>query len=434
MLTPKPFQADDARKIAKRESALVAHEPRVGKTLIAIGAADIVRARLVFVVCPAAVKPNWLAAIEQGRRGNWSALIASYNKAPQILERARRYFKYHPDERIDVLIVDESHLAKERRRLRTRAIYGATSDRTGGLAEFADRVYCLTGTPQPNHPGELWSMLRALAPELIDRGNGRPMSYTQFTDTYCKKLITMYGTKIVGAKRASELKDKLRSFVIKRTRLEVFGRDLQPPTKVYVTAATEHRAHLKELEKSEAGKRVLAALERGGLKALSREEKHVASLRRLIGLAKVPGIIRLISDELDAEPRSKQVLFAYHREVVELLTRGLKKYGAVMFYGGVSAERKAWIEHDFKIKPGMRVIVGQLDAASLGLDFSPADVVTAVEQSWVGDTNWQAFARIFNMNSNRPKFPRFAVLKGSVDEQIVTASERKVKDSKKIFG
>lgn len=430
----KPFQVEDGATIAARTAALVAHEPRVGKTLIAVRAADLVRAKIVVVVCPAAVRENWRRAIEAGRGGEWSAIIVSYNKAARLLPRIRQQRATNPDFMIDVLVIDESHMVKDRTAKRTRALYGSQCDRIGGLAEFAKHVYCLTGTPQPNHPGELWPMLRALAPELIDRGNGKPMSLTQFKDKYCKQLLTPFGVKIVGSKNAAQLRDRLSGFVIRRTRAEVFGRDLQPPTRVFISPATEHRKHLRELESSAEGRRVLQALERGGMKQLSKEEKHVASLRRLIGLAKVPGVVRLISEELDAEPRSKQVLFAYHREVCELLVQGLRKYGAVVYYGGVSADRRIRIEDGFRTKTGMRVVVGQLDATSVGLDFSAADVATLVEQSWVGDVNQQAFARIFNMNSDRPKFPRFAVLSGSIDENIVTASERKLKDSKRTFG
>jgi hypothetical protein len=51
----------------------------------------------------------------------------------------------------------------------------------------------------------------------------------------------------------------------------------------------------------------------------------------------------------------------------------------------------------------------------------------------VGDVNEQARSRIFNMNSPEPKFTRFVVLVGSLDEQIVAASERKLSDSRRVF-
>lgn len=431
----KPYQLEDALTISKRKAALVPHEPRVGKSPIAIKAADLLPARVVVVICPANVKENWRVAVEEFRVGDWVAFFVSYNKAGEFAMRWRHYVKGNKHAKINVLIVDESHYAKDKSAQRTRWVYGSQCDGVGGLVEMAEHVYCLTGTPMPNHPLELWPMLRALAPHLIVNDRGKPMTASQFGDKFCKKILTPFGSKIVGSKNSKDLKVILDEFSVrKRTRLEVFGRDIQPPTRFYVAPANEFRTKLRDLEGSEQGRRVLKALENGGIKALAREEKHVASVRRLIGLAKVPGVANMIAGELDDEPRSKQVIFAYHREVIEMIVQALKKYGAQPYYGGLTPDRKVRLERGFKTESKFRVIVGQITAAGVGLDFSASDVATFAEQDWVGDNNEQARSRIFNMNSPNPKFTRFAVLRGSIDENIVAASERKMNDSKKIFG
>lgn len=424
----RDFQIEDGDYISTRYSALVAHEPRVGKTNIAIRAADNVDARLVVVVCPAAVKEGWRKAILEFREGDWTAIIVSYNKAPNILKVLR-------NRDIDVLVVDESHYCKERSTGRTKAVFGTTCDRIGGLAERAKHVYCLTGTPMPNNPTELWPMLRAIAPEIIDNGRGRPLSWSSFRDKYCKMMNTPFGAKIAGSKNYRDLKERMSGFVLRRKRRDVFGRDMLPPTYVYVRAETKHRKELEALANSEQGRLVAKALESGNpLKALAKQEKHVASLRKLFGLAKVPGIVQLVSEELDGEPGSKIVLFAYHHVVIDALRTALtKKYGALAFDGRTSPDRKIRIQEKFMHDASCRVVIGQLDAMGVGLDFSAADNVMFVEQSWVGDINEQARSRIFNMNSPEPKFTRFAVLIGSLDEQIVRACNRKLSDSQRVF-
>ncbi len=424
----RDFQVEDGDYIATRFSALVAHEPRVGKTNIAIRAADNVSARLVVIVCPAAVKEGWRKAIMEFREGGWTAVIVSYNKAPAVLKVLR-------GREIDVLVIDESHYCKERSASRTRVVFGTTCDRLGGLAEKAKHVYCLTGTPMPNNPTELWPMLRALAPEIIDNGRGKPMSWSSFRDRYCKMMNTPFGAKIAGSKNYRELKQKMEGFVLRRKRSEVFGRDMLPPTSVYVRAEAKHRRELDALSNSEQGKAVIRALESGNpLKALAKQEKHVASLRKLFGLAKVPGVVQLVSEELDSEPGAKIVLFAYHHVVIDALRAALaKKYGALAFDGRTSPDRKIRIQEKFMHDASCRVVIGQLDAMGVGLDFSPADNVMFVEQSWVGGVNEQARSRIFNMNSPEPKFTRFVILVGSLDEQIVKACNRKLSDSRKVF-
>lgn len=422
----RDFQREDGEYVSRRFATLVAHEPRVGKTNIAIHGSDLVDARIVVIVCPAAVKDNWREAVLEFRKGGWWAIIVSYNKAGNVLRvlRGKRY----------VLVVDESHYCKERSAGRTKAVFGTLCDKIGGLIEHATNVFLLTGTPMPNNPTELWPMLRACAPDIIDNGHGRPLSWSSFRDRYCKMINTPFGAKIAGSKNYAELRKKLEGFVIRRKRVDVFGRDMQPPTRVFVRPKAADKKDLDALMNTEQGRAVAAALQSSDpLKALAKQEKHVAGLRKLFGLAKVPGVIDLVSEELDADPNAKIVLFAYHHVVIDALRQGLKKYGAQAFDGRTSNDRKIRQQKEFKSNAKVRVQIGQLDAMGVGLDFSKADDVLFVEQSWVGDTNEQARSRIFNMNSPEPKFTRFVVLVGSLDDQISAACERKLSDTKKVF-
>src|SRR5207245_2685485 len=153
------------------------------------------------------------------------------------------------------------HYAKDRAAQRTKAVYGTLCDKIGGLAEYATNVFCLTGTPMPNNPTELWPMLRALAPELIDNGRGKPLSWSAFRDKYCRMDNTPFGVKIAGSKNYKELKQKLAGFVIRRTRQSVFGRDMLPPTKVFVRAGQKEKKELDALMQSEQGRLVAEALQ-----------------------------------------------------------------------------------------------------------------------------------------------------------------------------
>ena len=430
MKTLKPFQIEDGDHIAKRMSALVAHEPRVGKSGCAIRAANVLGAKIVVVAAPAQACPNWRIAINDFREGDWWCFIVSYNKVGEFLQRWRR----HADGlMIDVLVLDESHQLKTRDTSRTVSVYGKLMDGRGGLIEHATRVYCLTGTPQPNDPTELYPMLRAIAPGLIQTEFNRPMTFTQFKYRYCKMANTGFGLKIVGSKNYIELKQRMKGFVLRRTRAEVFGRDVQPPSTIYVDVKKSMQAELEALQGSPNGQRVIDAIHQGGLRSLGKLDASATALRRFYGLAKVPAMIEMISLELDEDPDKKQVVFCFHKEVIDALVVGLKRYGAVAFDGRTSRERKIRIEKDFKTDKKMRVVIGQLQSMSLGLDFSAADDCLFVESSWVGDDNEQAASRVFNLNKPRPVFRRFAVLRGSYDEDIASACVRKLAMSSKMF-
>lgn len=430
-LTPFTYQKEDALHISKRKSALVGHEPRVGKSGIGILAADHVKARVVVIVCPANVIENWKTAVRDFRRGRWTAIIVSYNKAAELVKKLRMAGIH-----VDVLIVDESHFCKSRDAARTKAVFGTLLDGIGGLVEMSKRVYCLTGTPMPLAPTDLYPMLRSIAPELISDARGRPMSFSRFRDTYCKMQQTPFGMKIVGAKNYKKLKEQLfgSGFAIRRTRQEVFGRDILPPTTIEIKASTEFRAELKSLENSPEGKKIMEAMERGGLKALHKIEGAASQLRRLYGLAKVQGLASLIADELDEDPKMKIVIGCFHTQVIDAYANALRKYGVLVFDGRIDRARKVRNNERFLTDPKFRVNVCQILAAGVGLDFSSANDVVFAEQDWSGDNNEQFRARIFNPNSPYPKFTRFSVLPGSFDSRIANECARKLNASAKVFG
>lgn len=428
------YQIEDGDHAAKQYATLIGHEPRVGKSGCAIRAANVREAKLVVVLCPANVKMTWLQAIDDFRDGEWVAVVVSYAKAGEFNMRMRRWGR-----RIDVLIVDESHYAKERSAARTKAVYGPVCDGNLGLSGMADCVICLTGTPMPNNPTELWPMLRALVPQLILNEKGKPMSFSSFRDRYCAVAGNGFGgLKIKGARRYGELKGKLfgTGFMIRRTRAEVFGRDILPPTTVQIPPPNAAAMkEIKALEATEDGKAIRQAIERGGLAAVAKiGGTTAATLRRLYGLAKVEGLAAIIADELKEEPGLKMIIGAWHLDVIHALAAALRKFGALEFSGQMTKERKNRVQHQFMYDPTKRVVCGQINAMGVGLDFSAADICTFAEQSWVGTDNEQFRSRIFNPECKRPKFTRFAVLPGTTDTQIARAAERKLSDARKLFG
>lgn len=421
----KDYQFESRDFLAARRAALLADEPRVGKTAPSIKAADLLEdIAVVGVVCPAHVRENWVREIEAWRQNQWIAVVFSYEKAPEVLRKVA-FNKLH----FDVLIVDESHYAKTRTSKRTKAVYGKDCDGTDGLVAHADRVWCLTGTPQPNAPSELWTMLRAIAPEIIMRSSGRPMPFSIFEAKYCSKISTPFGMKVVGSKNAKELKEKLKGFVLRRTRLEALGSDLQPWSQFIVAAPAANARELRRLTDSPEGRAMLRALERGGIRELKREG-GAAELRRMLGIAKVPGLVDFVTDELNTDVE-KVVIGAYHTDVINKLRDGFSKFHPLVIDGHTPDKMR---QRDlFQNAKKHRVMIGQIKAAGTGLDLSAADNYIGAEVDWVGDNNEQISARIYNTEKKRPCFRRFAVLAGGIDEKIIRASTGKTKDSRKVF-
>lgn len=423
----KPFfeyQIEDSDKVHKRRSAYLAHQQRVGKSPISIRVANLRKARRVLIVCPAFLAPTWRAAVQTWRTEPWVAVIVSYNRAKDIVGLDM--------DRFDLGIFDEAHYLKERSAQRTQACLGPNCDGEGGLIAKCDAALFLSATPQPNHPGELWPILRASAPHLIMGEKDRPLSYTSFINAYCKVLRTPFGSKIAGSKNALKLRERLQGWMIRRTRAEVFGRDLQPPRIIPVEPPKAYATKIAALEKTPEGQAILKALRSGGLDGLKKVVGGNA-LRRATGMAKLPGVIEHLKNDLDTDIK-KAVVFAWHTDVIDGLANELKKYGVVVLDGRTPPEKRDPLAQRFQTKADCRVAVCQIQAAGVGIDLSASNDAYFIEQAWTGTDNEQAMARIFNVASLDPKFIHLFTLPGSIDEAIMQAVARKVRDERKLFG
>lgn len=318
-----PYQEAGAAFLAKRNVALLADDMGLGKSAQAIIAcarsipASVAKPMIV-VICPASVRGVW--AREFGRwwpsdvHPELHLVIESYDKVVRGTAM--------PDA-IDALILDEGHYLKSKGSKRTKAIFGEDCDCAGGLANAADRVYVLTGTPTPNNSSELWPMLRALVPELILAKNGKPMSYWSFINKYCKTRDNGFGIQIVGNRNSEELKTRIAPFFLRRRKAEVLA-DLPPI--MFDTLPVTGKLPVDDNSLMEinylATELVGADNDDEVVSALKKMATHVASLRRLTGLAKVPGVVDWIEEWFEGGG-GKLVVFGHHLSVLSEIEKAL---------------------------------------------------------------------------------------------------------------
>ncbi len=374
------------------------------------------------VVCPASAVPVWHEQFARWWRGPLPRLhVASYDKVARGALDAYAF---------DVLILDEAHYLKNKDAQRTKKILGERCDRVGGLVWRAGVVWCLTGTPTPNHPAELWPVLHALAPETIQKG-GKPMNYWSFVNAYCKTKDNGFGIQIAGGKNLDKLRAAIEPFVLRRRYKDVAGDTpaMQFDTLPVNGAAPDEGELAALLKGCGSDEEILSKLKsKGG---------HVASLRRLTGLAKVKGVIDWYRDWTDGLG-GKVVFFAHHRDVLQGLEEGIAGIngadGVARIDGTMAQHERALAVRHFRERPQCQAFLGQIQAAGTAIDLSTADCLVFVESDWVPGNNEQAAMRIQKVGKAEMNQVFMATLPGSVDEQIQRACLRKVRDSLEIFG
>ncbi len=229
------YQNTGAKFLASKKCALLADEMGLGKTIQAIMAADKVEAKNILVISPKSVISNWQVSFK-----DWQEISREIN----VVKNGKSKFKSGVNiltygltiqqtiqkellaRRWDLIILDESDYLKNPDAKRTKSIYGKRN--TMGIVQTADRVWCLTGTPVRNHAGELYPMLRSLAPDLI-KIKGVSTPYWTFLNYYARVVQTHFGHQIIGhSAKITELRNKLEDgFMLRRMKKDVL-KDLPP--------------------------------------------------------------------------------------------------------------------------------------------------------------------------------------------------------------
>jgi len=436
-LTALPHQLVGAEFLASRSRALLADAPRVGKTGASILAADDILAARTLVITTASGRPVWVRGFAE-----WSAYDiptrAVYGDLGQIdgplrlivsWSEVAKHAEALAKAQWDLLILDESHYAKSIGTKRTMAVYGTFrgASRGWGIADAASVVWCLTGTPIPNAPNDLYPMMRALCADRI----GEAFKYEDFLHRYCivrKKAISRFNKidVVVGGKNLDELRARLDGFWLRRTQQDV---GILPPVydllPLHITEAQRRKVEAAV----EGAEDILAAAETGETKTL---DMALGTLRRLTGTIKAAGVAAVVRDEMECG-LDKIVLMCWHRDVMDELAAALAEYGVVRIDGAVSPDKRDAAVTAFQTDPATRVFIGQIVAAGEAIDLSAAAELIFVETSFIPKDLAQAALRVTNHNQKQNPRVRVAALEGSIDEALQAIVVRKVATNKQVL-
>lgn len=441
------YQLKGAKWLTERKHALLADEMGLGKSAQAIHAADLIDAKPILVLCPAITRLNWqrefakfstrtltisvlITGAHLNAPLNSDVTICSYDLAATKKGLAALSAKSW-----DVCFLDEAHYLKNRKAKRTRAVLGAIVPR-------CERVWMLSGTPAPNHPGELWPALRVLGATSVD--------YWSFVRRYCRIQETPFGVQIVGGQRIDELRKIFEPVVLRRkkedvmlelpaiTHSDVFVEPTPPRVdqlevffRSYCIAKKEYHDRWQAQEQLMFTN--LANLDPESMvKVLASLGDQISSARQYIGLQKVPKVAEIIRNELDDKAYDKILLLAYHRCVIETLREELRLYRAVTCYGGTSAQAREKHIRDFRNDKYCQVFIGQIQSL-IGINLEVAHHVGVVEAAWTPATNAQAIMRVHRIGQTKPVTVRWFSIANSIDERIHRVLRRKTKTFIEMF-
>lgn len=382
------YQSQGVEWLRSRSRAYLADEMGLGKTVQALVALHDVGS--VTVVCPAAVVGNWYNEFEKWGSGGQRVQVVSYASLHRL------------DGVGDAVVLDEAHYTKSHKAKRTK--------RALQHAREAPRAYLLSGTPMPNHPGELWTYFHYLHPDLL---GDHIRTHYKWLNHFCKVRQTRFGPKVYGFRNAPELKALLRGTMLRRKLADV-ALDL-PPLRVTSEVLPVDAKSFEDLLAQEGETQLLQALED------ERDDPSISRIRRLIGEWKAPHIAARLDEELKDGQLQKVVVLYHHRSVGDVLEDKLRFHGLVRFDGRTKpADRQKRVDQ-FNTNPGVKVFLGQQTAAGEGLNLQAAHEAVLVEPAWTPDLNRQAIKRIHRIGQDNPCRARVFSVAKTIDEAVMQA-------------
>lgn len=432
------YQKTGAEWLAGKRMALLADEMGLGKSAQAITAAELLRAKRICIICPAIARTNWLREFKLfAKRYHEFQMVFSKNIRPDLKSSTiisydlATYFKSEDFGNYDVLICDELHYLKSIKTARTQKILG-----TKGWASHAKYVWGLSGTPAPNHAGELW-------PFLFVSGATK-LNYDQFIGKFCNLVTTSYGEQITGTnlKATPELKKILAPVMLRR--LAENELDLQRLFfhKLVIDPLSDAGLEVELLKDPDFAREQKLLMDTFGhldmsnaqaMDALEGLASSLSTIRRYVGLKKSRSIGELVAEELGNNAYEKIVLFCVHTQVAEQLRARLKVFSPVVVTGKTSQNARQEGIDRFREDKSSRVFIGNIQAAGTAISLTAASQGIFVEQDWVPGNNAQAAKRMHRIGQRKPVFIRIASLANSFDENISVILMRKAKELSEIF-
>lgn len=435
--------------------ALLADEMGLGKTPQAIATIALEPERLLpaVVVCPSAVMHNWRkefarfyprARVKVITHAGDFALAAGSDVIVVSWERLRRQTESVRRFAPKYVIADEGHAAKNEAAGRTQALQQ--------LATLAPHFLIMTGTPAPNRPIELFTLLNMIDPIGFPDSTSFGRRYANAAQRTVAVRNPLSGAIVErtfwddrGASNIDELRDRLRCVMIRRLKAEV-AKDLPPlmlvprPFELNGEERAEYDRLLREWMREYISERqaegasaqeIYRAMFAAGLLKAGKLRRHLGKIKARYAVEEVRAF------RADPANAGKNLLiFAEHDAVVQdmraaLVTDGLR---VATIQGDATPGRKAAIAEAFS-QGEYDVLIGTR-AISEGVNLQTgASDALVVELWWTPKDFEQAIARLHRTGQKHTVWVRVLHALDTYDDHIEEAIlEPKRKVLGKLFG
>ncbi len=404
---PLEHQKEAIQKLVENKKFILADDMGLGKTTSTIIAALESGSKKVLIICPATLKINWKREIEnysdktiyiaEGKNFNTDAdfVITNYDIIKNFHDPKKKDNSQILTSKFDLVIVDEAHYIKNATAQRTKLI--------NDIVKNTERIWLLTGTPMTSRPIDYFNLL-----SIIDSPVAK--NWMAYAIRYCQGYqFNVNGRKVwnvTGASNLEELRDRTLGLTLRRLKENVLDLPDKIITPVYL--------RLKSKEYEEVMGEYYDWYDKNPeeSKSLTVQFSKLTKVRQIIADEKIAQTIELAENILEQD--KKVIIFCNFTDSLNKITEHFGK-AAVKLDGSMSKPERQHSVDQFQDNPKVKVFVGNIKAAGVGITLTAAEAVIMNDLSFLPSDHAQSEDRAYRYGQKNNVLVYYPIFENTIE-------------------
>ena len=423
---PLQHQKEAIEKLAGSRRFILADDMGLGKTTCTIIAALETGAKKILIICPASLKINWQREIEnysdrpvfisEGKKFSTESdfVIVNYDILKNFHDTKEKDKSLLNQSNFDLVILDEAHMISNPQAQRTKII--------NHFVKNIKRVWLLTGTPMTSRPMNYYNLLNIIESPVAQ-------NWMAYAIRYCQGYQFMAGRRkvwnVTGASNLEELRDRTSKQILRRLKEDVLDLPDKIISPVYL--------RLKSKEYEELMGEYYDWFDKNPDEAssLTVQFSKLMKVRKVISNEKTKQTIEIVENII--EQGKKVIVFTNFTESLQTIYKHFEKQ-AVYLDGSCSKPHRQKAVDEFQDNEKIKVFVGNIKAAGVGLTLTSAEVVIMNDLSFVPAEHSQAEDRAYRYGQKNNVLVYYPLYENTIEGAIYDILNRKKQIIRTVMG
>jgi SWI/SNF-related matrix-associated actin-dependent regulator 1 of chromatin subfamily A len=436
---PKLWQPLAIERLLANNRFILADDMGLGKTTSAIIAALESEVKKVLIICPASVKINWKKEIKnytnrpvlivEGRK--WGSTYDFYIINYDILKNYHTTNKKNESddlklilkENFDLAIIDEAHYISNSSANRTKLM--------NDIVKNIPKVWLLTGTPMTSRPINYYNLLKVVDSPVA-------LNWQHYVKRYCKgfkmkirtgniidnvvETRTIWSTN--GHSNLDELRERTKNIMLRRLKSEM--PELPEKTRSPIFLELKSTFYNEEIEEF-----MRITEDQKGHESIAITINRLMKVRQVIAYEKIPYTCELIDKCLEHDKKS--IVFTNFTMPLDMLHEKYPK-NSVILDGRMSAVKREEAKDKFQNDPKIKILIGNIVAAGIGINLTAAEVVIMNDLSFVPSHHFQAEDRAYRQGQMKDVLVYYPIFENTIEQIVYNILQRKQEVIDQVMG